>query len=71
MPTRPYFPPIHLAPFYRERFGYEPGDFPVAEAAARSTIALPFHTSMAQDEVEYVCRQLAVVLEGGVRISRS
>ena len=72
VPARPYFPPIHLMPFYRERFGYEPGDFPIAEAAARSTIALPFHTSMAQDEVGYVCSQLSAVLaSGAVRFSGS
>ncbi len=28
IPTRPYFVPIHLQPFYRQRFGYQPGDFP-------------------------------------------
>lgn len=72
VPARPYFPPIHLMPFYRERFGYAPGDFPVAEAAARSTMALPFSTVMSEDDVEYVCRQLAAVLESGtVGVARS
>ncbi len=33
IPTRPYFTPIHLQPFYRERFGFKPGDFPESEAA--------------------------------------
>src|SRR5438067_11034469 len=33
IPARPYFPPIHLQPFYREKFGFRRGDFPVAEAA--------------------------------------
>jgi perosamine synthetase len=42
IPTRPYFTPIHLQPFYRARFGYKPGDFPEAEAAGESIIALPF-----------------------------
>jgi len=46
IPTRPYFTPIHLQPFYRERFGYKLGDFPEAEAAGASIVALPFHTNM-------------------------
>ena len=25
--SRPYFTPLHLQPFYREQFGYRPGDF--------------------------------------------
>jgi perosamine synthetase len=29
---------IHLRPFYREMFGYKPGDFPVTERVASSTI---------------------------------
>jgi dTDP-4-amino-4,6-dideoxygalactose transaminase len=42
VPSRPYFSPIHLQPFYRERFGYRPGQFPVAERVAAGTLALPF-----------------------------
>ncbi|MCX7935389.1 MAG: DegT/DnrJ/EryC1/StrS family aminotransferase, partial [Planctomycetota bacterium] len=30
IPSRPYFTAIHLQRFYREQFGYRPGDFPVA-----------------------------------------
>jgi dTDP-4-amino-4,6-dideoxygalactose transaminase len=59
VPTRPYFPAIHLQPFYRERFGYRPGDFPHAEAASRSLLALPFHGRLADDDIQYVCEALA------------
>jgi perosamine synthetase len=47
-----YFPAIHLQPYFRERFGYRPGDFPVAESVASRSIALPFHSRMSRDEVE-------------------
>jgi perosamine synthetase len=62
--SRPYFTPIHLQPFYRERFDFREGDFPVTESVARRTLALPFFGSMAEDEVEYVCTHLARVLRG-------
>lgn len=59
VPTRPYFWPIHLQPFYQERFGYQRGMYPHAEAAGDSMIALPFHGRMSEDEVDFVCHALA------------
>jgi len=58
IPTRPYFTPIHLQSFYRERFGYRPGSFPVCERAGESTIALPFHNNMKIEEIMVVCDAL-------------
>ncbi len=60
VPTRPYFVPIHLQPLYRDRFGYGPGDFPITEAVARTTLALPFFTDMTEDQVDYVCERLSI-----------
>jgi dTDP-4-amino-4,6-dideoxygalactose transaminase len=56
--TRPYFWPIHLQPFYRERFGYRSGDFPHSEAAGLSHLALPFHSRLPPSDVELVCEAL-------------
>lgn len=55
---RPYFSPIHLQPFYRQRFGYRPGDFPVTERVARTALALPFFADLREDEVEYVVERI-------------
>lgn len=57
-----YFAPIHLQPFYVERFGYKPGDFPVCEALAARTIALPFHHELAEKDVDTVCNELRGLL---------
>lgn len=62
IPSRPYFTPIHLQPFYRERFGFQPGDFPITEAVAQSTLALPFFGTMSADQVDEVCWQLRAIL---------
>lgn len=67
IPTRPYFVPIHLQPYYRERYGYGPGDFPITERIATTTLALPFATDMPEDDVEYVCERLAAHLESSAR----
>jgi dTDP-4-amino-4,6-dideoxygalactose transaminase len=62
VPARPYFSPIHLQLFNRERFGYREGDYPVAEAVARSTLALPFSGVMTEQQVTYVCETLRKIL---------
>ncbi|RMG47655.1 MAG: DegT/DnrJ/EryC1/StrS family aminotransferase [Acidobacteria bacterium] len=59
---RAYFPPIHLQPFYRERFGYREGMFPVTESVAARTIALPFHNRLGEREVDRVAEALAAAL---------
>jgi len=58
IPTRPYFTPIHLQPFYRERFGYETGDFPVSEELGNISLALPFSGVMTERQVDFVCSTL-------------
>ncbi len=58
VPTRPYFTPIHLQPFYRARFGSKPGDFPVAEDLGRRSLALPFSSVMTEEQVDYVCHHV-------------
>ena len=58
VPSRPYFSPLHLQPFYRERFGFRPGDFPVTERVAATTLALPFSSRLADEEVQYVAAAL-------------
>ncbi len=57
-----YFAPIHLQPFYVEKFGYRQGDFPVCEKIAARTIALPFHTNLTENEVDEVCNRLVALL---------
>jgi len=57
-----YFTPIHLQPYMRERFGFKPGDFPVCEAVAARTIALPFYGTMTEAEVDAVWDALKSLL---------
>src|SRR5206468_10676531 len=63
IPSRPYFNPIHLQPFYRQRFGYVPGDFPVTEHVAASTLAVPFFGTMSEEQVNAVCDALREVID--------
>lgn len=58
----PYFPPIHLQPLYRERFGFSEGDFPVCERTSARTLALPFHHGLTDDEIDRVTTTLSEAL---------
>jgi perosamine synthetase len=60
--SKAYLPCIHLMPQYRERFGFTGGEFPVAEAVSRRSLALPFFTAMSEAEVARVAEALAAAL---------
>jgi dTDP-4-amino-4,6-dideoxygalactose transaminase len=71
VPARAYFPPIHLQPFYRERFGFRPGDFPVSEDMGRRCLALPFFGAMTDLQIDTVCGVLGEVLAGAEIVRRA
>jgi perosamine synthetase len=58
VPSKPYFPAIHLMSYYRERFGHREGEFPVCEDAAARSIALPFFPQMSDGQIERVAQAL-------------
>lgn len=68
IPSRTYFSPIHLQPFFASRFGYSKGDFPVTEALGESSLALPFSATLSEDQVNLVCRALAELLTRGATV---
>jgi dTDP-4-amino-4,6-dideoxygalactose transaminase len=59
IPVRPYFSPIHLQPFMRDMFGYGEGNYPVTEDLGARSLAVPFSGKMTEDEVAYVCQEIA------------
>lgn len=62
IPSRPYFTPIHLQPFYMNSFGYRRGDFPVTEKLGDVSLALPFSGVMTEGEVDYVVDRLRSIV---------
>ena len=50
-----YYPlPLHLQPCYAD-LGYKKGDFPVSEKLAAESLALPVHSELAADDIDYIC----------------
>ncbi|HXV64858.1 MAG TPA: DegT/DnrJ/EryC1/StrS family aminotransferase, partial [Vicinamibacteria bacterium] len=62
--TAVYYPlPLHLQPCFRE-LGYGEGSFPVAEAAARETLAIPMYPELTQNQQERVVAEILEFFRG-------
>jgi perosamine synthetase len=59
-----HYIPVHLHPFYRERFGTGPGLCPAAEAAYESILSLPIFPAMSDADVDRMVVTLANAAEG-------
>jgi perosamine synthetase len=57
-----HYIPVHLHPYYRDRFGYKPGDFAVAESAYERLISLPMFHGMTDRDVNDVISALRKVM---------
>jgi UDP-4-amino-4,6-dideoxy-N-acetyl-beta-L-altrosamine transaminase len=49
-----HYIPVHLHPYYRERFGYKGGEFPLAEDGYARLISLPMFHGMSDQDVKDV-----------------
>ena len=47
-----HYIPVHLHPYYRERFGYTGGEYPVSEAAYEALISLPLFHGMKDQDIQ-------------------
>lgn len=57
-----HYIPVHLHPYYRQRFGYKRGDCPVAEQAYEQLISLPIFHGMGDQDVKDVIEAVRKVL---------
>lgn len=56
--TRPGTHAVHMLGYYRERFGFRPGDFPGAQDCDANTMAIPLHNRMTDEDYERVAEAL-------------
>ena len=60
--TSVHFIPLHLTSYYQRAFGYQRGDFPVAERVFDRIVSLPLFPRMTQWDVQRVMEALHQVL---------
>jgi len=49
-----HFIPVHLHPYYRDKYGYKPNDYPVAYREYQRMLSLPLYPRMSDREVDDV-----------------
>jgi dTDP-4-amino-4,6-dideoxygalactose transaminase len=65
IPTVVNYRAIHLLTYFRERFGFKPGAFPVAERIGDATMSLPFYPTMPAEHVDLVADRLKRLMTAG------
>jgi len=56
--TRPGTHTVHIQKYYRNKYQFDPMDFPNAYAASYLSLALPFYPTMTEKEVSYLFKTL-------------
>lgn len=52
--TSVHFIPLHLHPYYRDKYGYKPADYPVSYSEYLREISLPIYSKMTDQDVQDV-----------------
>jgi perosamine synthetase len=61
--TSVHFIPLHIHPYYREVYGYQSDDFPVAYEAYQRIISLPIYARMTDDDVTRVIESVTDIVK--------
>ncbi len=54
-----HFIPLHIHPYYRHTYGYEPADFPIAYQEFQRVISLPIYSRMSDQDVTDVVQAIS------------
>jgi len=65
--TSVHFIPVHLMTYYRERYGYKPDDFPVANSQFERLVSLPLSPRMSDQDVADVIEAVREVARAALR----
>jgi perosamine synthetase len=57
-----HYIPVHRHPYYRERFGYRGGEYPIAEDAYERLISLPMFHGMTDEDVSDVIHAVGKIV---------
>ncbi|MDQ5988523.1 MAG: perosamine synthetase [Syntrophus sp. SKADARSKE-3] len=60
-----HYLPVHLQPYYRDRFKFRQNDFPNAELFYSRQISLPIHPGLEDSDLEYISQSLMEIVNNG------
>jgi len=61
--TSVHFIPLHLHPYYRDKFSYVPDDFPKATEIYQRIISLPIYPKMTESQVDHVVQAVSKTVQ--------
>ncbi|MFC1771266.1 DegT/DnrJ/EryC1/StrS family aminotransferase [Candidatus Margulisiibacteriota bacterium] len=56
--TSVHFLPVHKHKYYKNKFGYNNEDFPVANSVFEKSLSLPIYPGLQEDETDYIIQKL-------------
>jgi perosamine synthetase len=62
--TSVHYIPLHLHPYYRDKYGYKKGDFPNSERLFDQCLSLPIFPGLKKSELDRICKALKNILAG-------
>jgi dTDP-4-amino-4,6-dideoxygalactose transaminase len=58
-----HFLPVHLHPYYKNKYKYKEGDFPVAEKIYKKIVSLPLYPKMEESDIIRVVKSIKNILK--------
>jgi len=53
-----HYIPVHLQPFYRNKFGFESGDFPISEKFYKQEVSIPIYPDLSSEDQDRVIENI-------------
>jgi dTDP-4-amino-4,6-dideoxygalactose transaminase len=64
--TSVHFIPLHLHPYWLDRYGYKPEDFPVALESYKRAVSLPIYSKMTGEDVQRVVEAVTDICQDNI-----
>jgi UDP-4-amino-4,6-dideoxy-N-acetyl-beta-L-altrosamine transaminase len=69
--TQVHYIPVHLQPYYRQKFGYKKGDYPQCELYYEQALSFPLYPKMTDNEVARVIEEVKKIGKMNERIKKA
>lgn len=60
-----HYIPLHLQPYYRKRYDFGEGDFPIAEKFYKQELSIPMYPRLSDNDVAYVIETIKTIVSHG------
>ena len=60
--TQVFYIPVHLQPYYKEKYGTNFGDCPISEGYYESCVSIPMFPSLQDDEMKFIAECMNAVI---------